>query len=361
MSILKPLLSRIRGLWRDERGITGLETSIMLIAFVVVASVFAFAVLRMGIFTAGETEKAVTGVFGETTSILALRGSVVAHKGEGLPLGGYVKSVSFEIEPQSLLGHTPTLSGDEVIVHFMPNESDCLTLQFDRSGPQPGLNWRVDWINGEGPVLSDINAPAEFTLTMYGLRKKLGTTDSFSMAIKPKETPLQECGVPREGGDTDVMLPGDIDLGAGTITSDVRPVMYVDGDTVTHDPSGPVGDYVGHLTFLVHNSSPSGTIDLSPERTVVSYYDSVNPSHSDLPYLKDIANTQVGLGWGILGDSGSEIDSDERADIQINLFGLETLLGPGDEFTIEIRPLVGSALTIEKKLPGELEARTRLD
>ena len=114
---------------------------------------------------------------------------------------------------------------------------------------------------------------------------------------------------PPEGGATDVILPGDIDLGAGTITSDVRPVMYVDGDTVTHDPSGPVGDYVGHLTFLVHNSSPSGTIDLSPERTVVSYYDSVNPSHSDLPYLKDIANTQVGLGWGILGDSGSEIDS----------------------------------------------------
>ena len=51
MSILKPLLRRIRGLWRDERGITGLETSIMLIAFVVVASVFAFAVLSMGIFT----------------------------------------------------------------------------------------------------------------------------------------------------------------------------------------------------------------------------------------------------------------------------------------------------------------------
>ena len=34
----------------SERGITGLETAIILIAFVVVASVFAFTVLSMGIF-----------------------------------------------------------------------------------------------------------------------------------------------------------------------------------------------------------------------------------------------------------------------------------------------------------------------
>ena len=32
---------------RDQRGITGLETAIVLIAFVVVASVFAFAVIIM--------------------------------------------------------------------------------------------------------------------------------------------------------------------------------------------------------------------------------------------------------------------------------------------------------------------------
>ena len=58
---MRLVLNRIRGLWRDERGITGLETSIMLIAFVVVASVFAFAVLRMGIFSSErDGEKAVT-------------------------------------------------------------------------------------------------------------------------------------------------------------------------------------------------------------------------------------------------------------------------------------------------------------
>ena len=36
---------------RVERGITGLETAIVLIAFVVVSSVFAFAALSTGLFS----------------------------------------------------------------------------------------------------------------------------------------------------------------------------------------------------------------------------------------------------------------------------------------------------------------------
>ena len=53
----------------DQRGITGLETAIVLIAFVVVASVFAFTVLTTGIFTSQEardaSEAAITS--GEST------------------------------------------------------------------------------------------------------------------------------------------------------------------------------------------------------------------------------------------------------------------------------------------------------
>lgn len=44
---------------RDQRGITDLETAIVLIAFVVVASVFAFAVLSTGLLA---SEKEVTPI-----------------------------------------------------------------------------------------------------------------------------------------------------------------------------------------------------------------------------------------------------------------------------------------------------------
>ena len=45
----------------DQRGITGLETEIVLIAFVVVASVFAFAVLTTGLLSSEKSKETVLG------------------------------------------------------------------------------------------------------------------------------------------------------------------------------------------------------------------------------------------------------------------------------------------------------------
>ena len=114
---------------------------------------------------------------------------------------------------------------------------------------------------------------------------------------------------------------------------------------------------------MVHNLAPSGTIDLSGESTVFSYFDSSNQTFSDLPFLEDIETTQVGLGWGILGDVGPQLGPSERAEIQVNLFGLPTLLEPRDKFTVEIRPVDGQPLTIEdKQVPSELNlGMNRLD
>ena len=44
---------------RDQRGITGLETAIVLIAFVVVSSVFAFAALSTGLFSSDKAKETI--------------------------------------------------------------------------------------------------------------------------------------------------------------------------------------------------------------------------------------------------------------------------------------------------------------
>ena len=44
---------------RGQRGITGLETAIVLIAFVVVSSVFAFAALSTGLFTSDKSKETI--------------------------------------------------------------------------------------------------------------------------------------------------------------------------------------------------------------------------------------------------------------------------------------------------------------
>ncbi len=62
----------------DPRGITGLETAIVLIAFVVVSSVFAFAALSTGLFSSDKSKEAIIAGLGEASGTLEVRGSIVA-------------------------------------------------------------------------------------------------------------------------------------------------------------------------------------------------------------------------------------------------------------------------------------------
>ncbi len=63
-----------------ERGITGLETAIILIAFVVVASVFSFTVLSTGIFASERSKETIFAGLEEAKSSIEPRGSVIAYK-----------------------------------------------------------------------------------------------------------------------------------------------------------------------------------------------------------------------------------------------------------------------------------------
>jgi flagellin-like protein len=69
------------GTLKSEKGITGLETAIILIAFVVVASVFAFTVLSTGIFASERSKETVFAGLEEAKSSIEPRGSVIAYKG----------------------------------------------------------------------------------------------------------------------------------------------------------------------------------------------------------------------------------------------------------------------------------------
>jgi flagellin FlaB len=62
----------------DERGITGLETAIVLIAFVVVAAVFAFVVLSTGLFSAERGKETVFAGLGKTRGSMVLTGNMLA-------------------------------------------------------------------------------------------------------------------------------------------------------------------------------------------------------------------------------------------------------------------------------------------
>ncbi len=69
----------IKKLRHGQRGITGLETAIILIAFVVVSSVFAYTVLSAGIFSSEKAKEVVNASMKEVRSSLVMRGNMLAY------------------------------------------------------------------------------------------------------------------------------------------------------------------------------------------------------------------------------------------------------------------------------------------
>ena len=78
----------------EERGITGLETAIVLIAFVVVSSVFAFAALSTGLFSSDQAKETIRAGLSEARGTLELRGAVIA---EDTDSDGDVDKVYFQV------------------------------------------------------------------------------------------------------------------------------------------------------------------------------------------------------------------------------------------------------------------------
>jgi flagellin-like protein len=72
-------MKKLLRMHRSRKGITGLETAIILIAFVVVAAVFAYTVLSAGLFSTQKSQEAVYAGLDETQSTLNLRSSVVGY------------------------------------------------------------------------------------------------------------------------------------------------------------------------------------------------------------------------------------------------------------------------------------------
>jgi flagellin FlaB len=87
-----------------EKGITGLETAIILIAFVVVAAVFAYTALSAGLFSTQKSQEAVYAGLKEAQSTLELRGGVIAVA-DSTGANGTIGQIKFTVA--NVLGGQP--------------------------------------------------------------------------------------------------------------------------------------------------------------------------------------------------------------------------------------------------------------
>jgi flagellin FlaB len=94
-----------RKYFKHEKGITGLETAIILIAFVVVAAVFAYTALSAGLFSTQKSQEAVYSGLKEAQSTLELRGGVIGIATGTTGASGNISQIKFVIA--NVLGGEP--------------------------------------------------------------------------------------------------------------------------------------------------------------------------------------------------------------------------------------------------------------
>jgi flagellin FlaB len=173
----KKFVKRLKG---RQEGITGLETAIILIAFVIVASVFAYVVLSAGLFASQKTKEAINSGLQTTMSTLEIKGNVIAKMDSGLvtdiyfcvgiPAGGY----PVDFNPTS------------------ENTSLMVISYSDYNNVVESMNWTLtklvsvnddNILDANELFLIDVQIPTSGNITLKAY-------DYFSLEMKPADGPV---------------------------------------------------------------------------------------------------------------------------------------------------------------------------
>jgi flagellin FlaB len=206
---------------RGERGITGLETAIILIAFVVVAAVFAFTVLSTGIFSTERSKETVYAGLEAARSSIEPRGSLIAYKANlsttetvfkvSLIVANATEGDAVDLTPPYTKNDTGTDPDSAT-----SNEYKTVISYNDANQYLSDVPWTVDWLGnassdsllerGEkaevtvwllkratAQALTSTTATSVWTTTedsrgLYGITDTanlLGVNDKFTLEIKP--------------------------------------------------------------------------------------------------------------------------------------------------------------------------------
>ena len=133
--------AQLQKLIREQSGITGLETAIVLIAFVVVAAVFAFTVLTTGLFTSEKAKETTLAGVASVSSTLSVRGSVTAIGGPVTGMNNtcvpaacqFVDHIRVNLAPTG--AESATFQPENIMLTYQDESNVELMSFFDPSGP----------------------------------------------------------------------------------------------------------------------------------------------------------------------------------------------------------------------------------
>ena len=173
-----------------ERGITGLETAIILIAFVVVASVFAYTVLSAGIFSAEKGKEAVHAGLATAQSSMTINGPVLARDTDAdNEVEEIVFVVSNAIDGEAInLITTNDADGDGILSDEATRNHVLVVTYTDNTQRLTDITWTKTSIGkSDGDDMLEGGEKFEITIDLTGLSTALVKNSSFTLELKPEK------------------------------------------------------------------------------------------------------------------------------------------------------------------------------
>jgi flagellin FlaB len=170
-------------LHKGEKGMTGLETAIILIAFVTVAAVFGYAVLSAGLFSAERGKETIYAGLNEAKSNMELSGSCIGY-GDTENLTSILFTVKNAIagNPIDMTPNSGATIGMNKCVISLTTKNDYLN----------NVKWSFAAIGDDnGNNLLETGEQFEITVdladlgTGLALSQPLQRNDTFNLQVKP--------------------------------------------------------------------------------------------------------------------------------------------------------------------------------
>ena len=169
-------MNSVRSFNKNQSGQAALEAAIILIAFVVVASVFAFAVLSAGTASTERGEAAIYSGLEQVQSSLSIKGAVIAQSVAASVTAGTVDEVVFTVAPVS--------GGDPI--NLIDDATKVVTIAYrDAAQSESNVDFTADPIVGDTDELIEDGELWEITVDLTGLTTDLGVSTPFTLEMKP--------------------------------------------------------------------------------------------------------------------------------------------------------------------------------
>ncbi len=160
---------------REERGITGLETAIVLIAFVVVAAVFAFVVLSTGLFSSERGKETVYAGLAKTRGSMELTGGFIATSNST-----QLTAVTFDL--------TLAAGGDQVNLNPTDTTNRTVISYADDNVKNNNLTYTTTVITGDTDKLLEAGELLEVNIDLtQDATIVVGTNKTFTFEVKPPQ------------------------------------------------------------------------------------------------------------------------------------------------------------------------------